>query len=106
MRWVGCRNRPAGHAPHRSAFDPRRDPVPGHESRVLMLSLEFIRRNPDVVRRAGELKGEPAPVDEILKLDGQWRGHQHQAEEIKAEQNKLSKEFAKTRDEALKEKLR
>ena len=71
-----------------------------------MLALEFIRRNPDVVRRAGQLKGEPAPVDEILRLDGQWRGHQHQAEEIKFEQNKLSKEFAKTRDEALKEKLR
>jgi seryl-tRNA synthetase len=71
-----------------------------------MLALEFIRRNPDVVRRAGELKGEPAPVDEILKLDGQWRGHQHQAEEIKFEQNKLSKEFAKTRDEALKDRLR
>ncbi len=71
-----------------------------------MLSLEFIRRNPDVVRRAAELKGEPAPVDEILKLDGKWRGHQHQAEEIKFEQNKLSKEFAKTKDEALKEKLR
>jgi seryl-tRNA synthetase len=71
-----------------------------------MLALEFIRRNPDVVRRAGELKGEPAPVDEILKLDGQWRGHQHQAEEIKFEQNKLSKEFAKTRDAALKDRLR
>ena len=71
-----------------------------------MLALEFIRRNPDVVRRAGELKGEPAPVDEILKLDGQWRGHQHQAEEIKFEQNKLSKEFARTRDEALKDRLR
>jgi seryl-tRNA synthetase len=41
-----------------------------------------------------------------LKLDGVWRGHQHLAEEIKFEQNKLSKEFAKTRDEALKEKLR
>ena len=71
-----------------------------------MLALEFIRRSPDVVRRAAQLKGEPAPVDEILQLDGQWRGHQHQAEELKAEQNKLSKEFAKTRDEALKEKLR
>jgi seryl-tRNA synthetase len=71
-----------------------------------MLSLTFIRSNPDAVRRAADLKGEPAPVDEILKLDGVWRGHQHQAEEIKFEQNKLSKEFAKTRDEALKEKLR
>jgi seryl-tRNA synthetase len=71
-----------------------------------MLSLNFIRSNPDAVRRAADLKGEPAPVDEILKLDGVWRGHQHHAEEIKFEQNKLSKVFAKTRDEALKEKLR
>ena len=71
-----------------------------------MLDLDFIRKNPDVVRRAAELKGEPAPIDEILRLDGVWRGHQHRAEEIKAEQNRLSKEFAKTRDESLKERLR
>ena len=71
-----------------------------------MLALDFIRKNPDVVRRAAELKGEPAPVDEILKLDGVWRGHLHKAETIKAEQNELSKQFAKTRDESLKERLR
>jgi seryl-tRNA synthetase len=71
-----------------------------------LLSLEFIRRNPDVVRHAAELKGEPAPVDEILRLDGVWRGHQHRAEDIKFEQNKLSKGFAKTRDDSLKERLR
>ncbi len=71
-----------------------------------MLSLEFIRKNPDAVRRAGQLKGEPAPVDEILRLDEVWRGHLHRAETIKAGQNELSKEFAKTRDEALKERLR
>ena len=71
-----------------------------------MLSLEFIRKNPDVVRRAAELKGEPAPVDEILKLDEVWRAHLYKAETIKAEQNKLSKEFAKSRDESLKERLR
>jgi len=71
-----------------------------------MLSLEFIRKNPDVVRRAAQLKGEAAPIDEILELDQKWRAHQHRAEMIKAEQNELSKEFAKTRDEALKERLR
>jgi seryl-tRNA synthetase len=71
-----------------------------------LLSLNFIRSNPDVVRRAAELKGETAPVDEILKLDEVHRSHLHKAETIKAEQNLLSKEFAKTRDEALKEKLR
>ncbi|HUZ86152.1 MAG TPA: serine--tRNA ligase [Candidatus Baltobacterales bacterium] len=71
-----------------------------------MLPLELIRRDPERVRRSAELKGEPAPVDEILKLDEQWRGHLHKAESIKAEQNKLSKDFAKTRDDALKVRLR
>ena len=71
-----------------------------------MLPLELIRHDPDRVRRAAELKGEPAPVDEILKLDELWRAHQHKAETIKAEQNRMSKEFAKTRDEGLKDRLR
>src|SRR6266481_5212607 len=71
-----------------------------------MLALEFIRANADIVRRAAKLKGEPAPVDEILELDRKWRAHQHRAEEIKAEQNELSKQFAKTRDESLKARLR
>jgi len=70
-----------------------------------MLPLELIRRDPDRVRRAAELKGEQAPVDEILELDERWRSHLHKAETIKAEQNRLSKEFAKTRDESLKEQL-
>ena len=71
-----------------------------------MLALDFIRKNPELVRRAAELKGEGAPVDEVLRLDGVWRGHLHKAETLKAEQNELSKEFARTRDESLKERLR
>jgi seryl-tRNA synthetase len=71
-----------------------------------VLPLELIRKDPNRVRRAAELKGETAPVDEILELDRQWREHQNAAETIKAEQNRLSKEFAKSRDEQLKEKLR
>jgi seryl-tRNA synthetase len=71
-----------------------------------VLPLELIRHDPERVKRAAELKGEPAPIDEILKLDAEWRAHLYKAETIKAEQNRLSKEFAKSRDEALKEKLR
>jgi seryl-tRNA synthetase len=71
-----------------------------------LLPLELIRKDPDRVRRAAELKGEPAPIDEILGLDKQWREHLTKAEKIKEQQNKLSKEFAQTRDEALKDKLR
>ncbi|MFI5281825.1 MAG: serine--tRNA ligase [Candidatus Dormibacterales bacterium] len=71
-----------------------------------MLPLELIRKDPDRVRRAAQLKGEKAPVDEILELDERWRGHLHKAETVKAEQNRLSKEYAKTKDEALKDRLR
>ena len=71
-----------------------------------MLPLELIRRDPEAVKRAAKLKGEAAPVDEILELDREWRGHLHAAETMKAEQNQLSKEFARTRDEGLKERLR
>jgi len=71
-----------------------------------LLPLDLIRRDPDAVKRAAQLKGETAPVDEILELDRDWRAHLHAAETVKAEQNQLSKEFARTRDEALKEKLR
>jgi seryl-tRNA synthetase len=71
-----------------------------------MLALPLIRSDPDRVRKAAELKGEEAPIDDILKLDELWREHLYKAETIKEEQNKLSKEFAKTKDEALKVKLR
>ena len=71
-----------------------------------MLPLSLIRSDPDRVRKAAELKGETAPVDDILKLDELWRDHLHKAELIKEEQNKLSKDFAKSKDEALKVRLR
>jgi seryl-tRNA synthetase len=71
-----------------------------------VLELAFIRKNPDLVRRAAQLKGEPAPVDEIVRLDEKWRAHLHKAETIKAQQNELSKEFARSREDALKDRLR
>src|SRR5207248_859428 len=52
------------------------------------------------------LKGEEGPIAEILALDRGGRKHLHAAETVKSEQNRLSKEFAKTRDDALKERLR
>jgi len=63
--------------------------------------MEFIRANADEVRRCAALKGEPAPVDEILELDRRWREATTQAESTRAEQNALSKEFARTRDQSL-----
>lgn len=52
------------------------------------------------------LKGEPAPVDEILELDRRWREKLAQAERVKAEQNARSKEFGRTKDQALLEGMK
>jgi seryl-tRNA synthetase len=71
-----------------------------------VLSLDYIRRHPDEVRRAAELKGEGAPVDEILALDARWREATSRAETKKAEQNALSKEFGRTRDQSALPRMR
>ena len=63
-----------------------------------MLPLELIRKDPERVRRAAALKGEPAPIDEILELDRQWREHLAAAESARAQQNLLSKKYAASRD--------
>jgi seryl-tRNA synthetase len=66
-----------------------------------MLPLELIRKEPDRVKRAAELKGEEAPIDEILALDAEWRRLLTEAEVTKAEQNALSKQFGQTKDQSL-----
>jgi seryl-tRNA synthetase len=71
-----------------------------------MLSLNFIRENPDLVRQGAYLKGEAAPVDEILKLDVKRRELLGELEQLKAEQNRRSAAMAKSRDEAAIEELR
>jgi seryl-tRNA synthetase len=63
--------------------------------------MEFIRANADEVRRCAALKGEPAPIDEILDLDRRWREATALAESTRADQNLLSKEFARARDQSL-----
>jgi len=66
-----------------------------------VLPLDYIRRHPDEVRRAAALKGEEAPVDEILALDARWRETTGRAETARAEQNALSKDFGKRSDQSL-----
>ena len=63
-----------------------------------MLPLELIRKDPERVRRAARLKGEAAPIDEILELDRQWREHLAVAESARAQQNLLSKKYAASKD--------
>jgi seryl-tRNA synthetase len=65
-----------------------------------VLPLDLIRKDPDRVRRAAELKGEEAPIDEILELDRQWREHLTVAESARAQQKDLSKKYAASKSQA------
>jgi len=71
-----------------------------------MLSLSFIREHPDLVAEGARKKGEPAPVDEILRLDKQRRETLSRLEQLKAEQNRRSAAMAKARDQAAIDALR
>jgi seryl-tRNA synthetase len=70
-----------------------------------MLSLSFIRENPDLVRKGAQVKGEPAPVDRILELDRQRRDIVTQVEQLKAEQRRGSA-ASRGADERAKDQLR
>jgi len=55
-----------------------------------MLSLNFIRANPELVRQGAARKGEPAPVDEILALDREHRELVGEEEGLRAQLNSSS----------------
>src|SRR5437667_10084712 len=58
-----------------------------------MLSLQFLRENPDLVRRAIERRHTEAPIAEVLELDGRRRELLAEVEAIRAEKNAISKEI-------------
>lgn len=56
-----------------------------------MLDLNFIRENPEKVKKACENKGIKVDVDVVLELDKKKRATMTEIENLKAEQNKLSR---------------
>jgi seryl-tRNA synthetase len=64
-----------------------------------MLSLQFIRDNPDAVRRAAEAKNAPLDLDRLLALDGEVRGLKTRIDELRRQRNEISASF-KTADPA------
>ncbi len=71
-----------------------------------MLSLNFIREHPEVVRAGARKKGEAAPVDEILRLDQDRREVLSQLERLKADRNARSNAYARTKEPGVMEGLR
>jgi seryl-tRNA synthetase len=69
-----------------------------------MLDINLIRENPQLARAGMEKRGmDPSPVDEAIRLDERWREVLVEAEALKAERNKVSKEIGKMKDKAERE---
>jgi len=58
-----------------------------------VIALQRIRDEPELIREGARLKGEPAPVDEILELDAQARALRSDMEALRADQNRETKEI-------------
>jgi seryl-tRNA synthetase len=58
-----------------------------------VIPLQRIREDPESIRRGAQLKGEDAPIDEILALDAQARALRTEVEHLQAERNAASKQI-------------
>jgi seryl-tRNA synthetase len=65
-----------------------------------MLSRQFVRENPDVVRDGLELRGQDnVDVDEILALDEEWRELKSQGDDLRQERNEVSSKIGELKRE-------
>ncbi len=60
-----------------------------------MLDLAFIRSNPDAVKEAARLKNNTLDIDYLLEVDRKVTTLQRQVEEMRAQQNQLSRNIQK-----------
>ena len=61
-----------------------------------MIDIKFLRENPDVVRENIKKKFQDSKlplVDEVIKLDDERRAVQQEADDLRAQKNKISKEI-------------
>ena len=71
-----------------------------------MLDLAFIRNHPDVVKEAARVKDNTLDIDYLLEVDRRVLDLQHEVEEARAEQNKISKRVQQAgKDKALRDVL-
>lgn len=66
-----------------------------------MLDITTVRRDPDRVRHSARRRGQdPAFVDEVLRLDAEYRSALTAVETAKAEKNRISAQIGKAADKA------
>ena len=70
-----------------------------------MLSLQFIRENPDTVRKALRDRQADGGLDEILRLDEKYRRLLTEWEDLKAQRNVLGKQVGSAGDAGARQRL-
>jgi seryl-tRNA synthetase len=70
-----------------------------------MLSLQFIREHPDLVRKSLDDRQTPGPLDEILELDRRRRDLLSETERLRAEQNAAGKKIGAAKDPAERQRM-
>jgi seryl-tRNA synthetase len=70
-----------------------------------MLSLQLIRENPDIVRKALQDRQAEGGLDDILRLDEQRRRLLVEVEALKAERNAAGKRIGATKDDTERQRL-
>jgi seryl-tRNA synthetase len=66
-----------------------------------MLDIALVRRDPDVVRASAQRRGiDTSFVDDVLRLDAEYRSALAETERLKAEKNRLSAQIGKAADKA------
>ena len=63
-----------------------------------MISIELIRRDPDLIRESMRKRAADVPVDEILSLDEERRSLIVRADALRARRNEVSREMGRSKD--------
>jgi seryl-tRNA synthetase len=63
-----------------------------------MLSIQFIRQNPELVRESLAKRGETSGLDEVLRLDEERRRLIQEAESLRARKKQVSKDIARMKE--------
>ena len=70
-----------------------------------MMSLQFIREHPDVVRKSLADRQTPGPLDEIIELDVRRRDLLSETEQLRAAQNAAGKKIGAAKDPAERQRM-
>ena len=65
-----------------------------------MLSIQLIREQPNLVQAALSRRHMDTALDQILALDQERRKLLHEAEDLRAKRNEVSREMGRTREQS------